>query len=390
MGDQVRIVIASDMHYLASELQDRGKAFTEMMSVSDGRLTDLSKPLLDTFIRKMLLIRPDAVVLTGDLTFNAEKISHEQIRNKLLTLKENGIPVLSIPGNHDLDNPMAGSYLGDEAEAVESITKEQFRRWYQQELFFALKNEKGVISSYPSSLGFVYAVSEKLWIMAIDVNGNTYPGEVSRGILVWAEGQLKRAKERGITVIGISHQNLLGHNSMLSGAYQMIGAEKLMNLYQQYQVKLHLSGHMHVQHIGSEHGITEIVSSSLMIGACQYGILTIEEHGNAAYHTEDLEEYASYGTNYFLEFYRQKTLWELKELLIAGEKMEEGTADRLARGLAALNLAYYNGRLDLVSERDMIWSEWKKEAPESFWNAYLDSFMKEECRNHTTWSGQLR
>lgn len=398
MGKKVKIVVASDLHYLAPDLQDHGKAFTEMMVVSDGRLTDHSEGLLDEFVEEMKRIRPDVLILTGDLTFNAEKISHEQVSRKLFSLAEAGIPVLAIPGNHDLDNPLAGSYLGEEARPVESITKEQFAGWYHQalcnhqNLFGHQAPGKGMISRYPSSLGFVYAVSEKLWILAIDVNGNTYPGEVSRGILVWAEGQLKRAKEQGITVIGISHQNLMAHNLMLAGAYQMIHADKLMELYRRYQVKLHLSGHMHIQHIRTEEKpeeadteITEIVTSSLALGNCQYGLLTVGEDGAASYHTETVKKYSSYGEQFFLEFYQQKILWELRETRM----QEEITAKRLARGLAVLNLAYYKGRLDLVRDREEIRAEWKKEAPESFWNDYLDSFMEEIAKDHTSWSGTI-
>jgi Icc-related predicted phosphoesterase len=384
--DLIRIVVSTDLHYLAPELQDGGKAFQNMMKMADGRITDRSADLFAAFTDRMKELHPDALILTGDMTFNGEKTSHRQVAGRLHRLRQAGIPVLVIPGNHDLENPLAGSYLGDEGEPAEAITKDDYQKLYGDlmlpDAYTSQQNPESdamVISRYPSSFGYVCALSDSLWVLAVDVNGNTYPGEVSRGILAWAEGQLCRAKEQSITVIGISHQNLFSHNALFGPQYRMIGAEHLKELYQKYKVKLHLSGHTHVQHTLTEDGVTEIVTSSLSLGSCSYGVLEIHPaEQTAEYHTEMLEAFAKGARETFLQNGKEKTLMEMSE-----QRMDEKTATLLAEDLARLNLAYFEGRVDLCRDRENIREEWKKEAPQSFWNQYIAGILDEEIRDQT-------
>ena len=49
----------------------------------------------------MLGLDNAALILSGDLSFNGEKTSHEELAGKLFKLQEQGIPVLVLPGNHD-------------------------------------------------------------------------------------------------------------------------------------------------------------------------------------------------------------------------------------------------------------------------------------------------
>jgi 3',5'-cyclic AMP phosphodiesterase CpdA len=385
MGENlIRIVVSTDLHYLAPELHDGGRAFQEMMRMADGRITDQSQKLLETFTKRLLKLHPDALLLTGDLTFNGEKTSHQQIAEQLHRLKQAGIPVLVIPGNHDLENPLAGRYLGDEGEPAEAVTKPEYQEIYGDLMIPDSRQQNRepavrVISRYPSSMGYVCAISDWLWVLAVDVNGNTYPGEVSRGILAWAEGQLRRAKEQNITVIGISHQNLFSHNSLFASSYQMMGAMHLKELYQKYGVKLHLSGHTHVQHNGTEDGVTEIVTAALSLGKCQYGVLNVDPATRTAdYHTEMLETFTKDASELFLSICKEKNRMEMSEM-----HLDDRTADRLAGDLARLNLAYFEGRVDLLKDRDEIRAEWKKEAPESFWNDYIGSILDEEIRDQT-------
>jgi hypothetical protein len=246
----------------------------------------------------------------------------------------------------------------------------------------ALQNpESGMkmISRYPSSFGYIFAISDSLWVLAVDVNGNMYPGEVSRGILAWAEGQLCRAKEQNITVIGISHQNLFSHNALFGPQYRMIGAEHLKELYQRYGVKLHLSGHTHVQHTLTEDGVTEIVTSALSLGSCSYGVLEVDQKERTAeYHTEMLETFSKEARETFLQNSKEKTMMELSE-----QSMAQKTAERLSEDLARLNLVYFEGRVDLLKDRDEIRAEWKKEAPQSFWNQYIAGILDEEILDQT-------
>ena len=60
--------------------------------------------IIDEFIDVVKKEKPDIVVLTGDLSFNGEKGSHQGLADKLMKIKDAGITVAVIPGNHDVDN----------------------------------------------------------------------------------------------------------------------------------------------------------------------------------------------------------------------------------------------------------------------------------------------
>ena len=90
--------------------------------------------------------KPQAVILSGDLTFNGEKLSHQKLAQKLRRLTEAGIDVWVIPGNHDLNNSAAASFSQDQARRVESVSAAEFSAIYQN-----LTNRKA-ISQDPNSL----------------------------------------------------------------------------------------------------------------------------------------------------------------------------------------------------------------------------------------------
>ena len=47
------------------------------MAESDGKMVDYLPQLLDAFIDEMIEARPDAFLLTGDITMNGERVNHE-------------------------------------------------------------------------------------------------------------------------------------------------------------------------------------------------------------------------------------------------------------------------------------------------------------------------
>jgi 3',5'-cyclic AMP phosphodiesterase CpdA len=74
----------------------------------------------------MLREKPDVLILPGDLTFNGARESHAALIEKLQRISDAGVRVLVLPGNHDLNNPMAARFHGDSFDRVESVTAEEF------------------------------------------------------------------------------------------------------------------------------------------------------------------------------------------------------------------------------------------------------------------------
>ena len=128
---QQKIIVATDIHYLAEELAgNRCQSFMSSVESGDGRVLQYGWEILDAFIDDVVEQKPDLVILTGDLTMNGEKQSHEELAQKLETLSENGIEVAVIPGNHDINNPYARKFTSDGTVKTDSITADEFAQIY--------------------------------------------------------------------------------------------------------------------------------------------------------------------------------------------------------------------------------------------------------------------
>ena len=123
-----KLVLATDIHYLSPELTDRGYYFEQLNLQGDGRLLWYQQEILEAFLAEMREMKPDAVLLSGDLSYNGEKLSHEDLAVLLSGLEEAGVPVYVIPGNHDINNLMSRSFFGEEAERVDTVQIKDFQK----------------------------------------------------------------------------------------------------------------------------------------------------------------------------------------------------------------------------------------------------------------------
>lgn len=274
--DQTTLFVATDPHYLAPELTDGGPYFQEVIQNADGKMTNYSEELLEAFVWQVICESPDALILSGDLTFNGEALSHQRLAEKLHQIEESGIPVLVIPGNHDLENPMAAQFVGDGYRTAASITAERF-----SELYGGFGYDEALARD-DASLSYVTELASHLRVLMVDTNTADAPGVIASQTLSWMEEQLQSAADCGAWVIAVSHQNLLAHNSLLTEGYVLENPDRLLNLYERYPVICNLSGHIHLQHIAeSANGLPEIAASSLAVSPDQYGILQLDGRGSS-------------------------------------------------------------------------------------------------------------
>lgn len=63
-----RVMAASDLHYIAPTLTDHGAYFTTLTESGDGKLMRYIEEITDAFLTEVSQARPDALLLTGDLT----------------------------------------------------------------------------------------------------------------------------------------------------------------------------------------------------------------------------------------------------------------------------------------------------------------------------------
>ncbi len=121
----------TDIHYLAESLTDRGNMFQSMVEHGDGKLTNYVWEITDAALEEIKLLSPDALIISGDLSLQGEKKSHEELAKKLDEVEKAGITVLVIPGNHDINNPSASVYSGGDRYPAEPTAPEDFERIYK-------------------------------------------------------------------------------------------------------------------------------------------------------------------------------------------------------------------------------------------------------------------
>lgn len=383
------VIVASDLHYLASELTDHGAYFRAVMANGDGKVTEYCDEITDAFLAEVIEARPEALILTGDLSFNGERASHVALEKKFQAVEDAGIPVFVLPGNHDVYRGTAAAFFGDAYELVPSVTSEEFR-----EIYFSFGFDEA-LSADEDSLSYVARLNGHTWLLMLDANTIRSYCSLSGKTLNWAEEQLRLAKEQGVQVLVACHQNLFQH-SMFRISYVLECAEELHELMERYEIPLMLSGHMHIQHIQTEGTVTEIASSSLTMAACQYGILQSEGE-SFRYRTRsvDLESWAKTQgleegalpsfPDYALKSLDRRTREQALQMLTNMEYSDE-ERQMLAEYACALNRAYFTGDLTAVPDADpdgALQAEW--EGNGSLFSSYFASIKPEIGKNYCVW-----
>lgn len=383
-----RAVIASDLHYIAPELTDGGPGYQQTLKNGDSKFMPYVEEITDAFLDEVLADPPDVVLLTGDLTFNGAEISHRRLAGKLQRLEDAGIPVLVLPGNHDVYNENAALYRGGSFERVPFASGESFAEIYRD------FGPGEALSADSDSLSYVWQLNEQVWIMMLDENtAHDFCGLSDRSFQ-WIEAQLQKAREEGRFVLVAGHQNVFQH-SIFRGGYVIQGAQRLQELLRRYGVPLCLSGHLHTQHVQSEDGLTEIATSALCSYPCQYAVLTAED-GRLRYGTRRLDLAAWAERNgrpdaVFQDFAGAAGAYMDAHFTPAGMAplVDDPVlwAEMLAY-LQALNRAYFSGDLREIAALDpdgRLAGLWAEENGMTAW--YLRSVLDEEGNDHTVWQG---
>ncbi len=383
-----RAVIASDLHYIAPELTDGGPGYQQILKNGDSKFMPYVEEITDAFLDEVLADPPDVVLLTGDLTFNGAEISHRRLAGKLQRLEDAGIPVLVLPGNHDVYNENAALYRGGSFERVPFASGESFAEIYRD------FGPGEALSADSDSLSYVWQLNEQVWIMMLDENtAHDFCGLSDRSFQ-WIEAQLQKAREEGRFVLVAGHQNVFQH-SIFRGGYVIQEAQRLQELLRRYGVPLCLSGHLHTQHVQSEDGLTEIATSALCSYPCQYAVLTAED-GRLRYGTRRLDLAAWAERNgrpdaVFQDFAGAAGTYMDAHFTPAGMAplVDDPVlwAEMLAY-LQALNRAYFSGDLREIAALDpdgRLAGLWAEENGMTAW--YLRSVLDEEGNDHTVWQG---
>ena len=382
--EPLRIAFLADLHYIAPELTDHGSLFTQITENADGKITRYCEEITDAFIEQLLRNPVDALILPGDLTFNGAVQSHAVLAEKLLRLRDAGIPVFVIPGNHDLFNNNAARFDNTRFTRIESADAFQFRRIWSS---FGYDQ---ALSCAPDSLSYVLDLPGNIRLLMIDVNTEDHIGILTEATYNWICRQLDAADNDDRRVLAISHQTLLTHNPLFTDSFKLTGAEKLITLYETHHVLCNISGHMHIQHFLRHSAVPEIVVSSAAVAPNQYGILTLYQD-QAEYHTElidvtgwakrhdinnpELVNFSQYTTAFFAGT-------TVRQAAVFLEKLPPESKQALTLYLINLNAAYFRGNLTDFSASDPEYLSLTETM--DFWSLYLSTIHPDLSMDYTS------
>lgn len=387
-ADVPTLFVATDLHYISPSLTDHGAYFTRMIENGDGKMVHYAEELTDAFVDDVIARQPDALILSGDLTFNGAQKSHEDLAQKLRFIEHSGVPVYVLPGNHDVHCYAAASFSGEAYTLADHTTSEEFSKIYRDFGF------SDAVSRDPYSLSYIAEPVPGLWLVMLDVNTQMLPGAVAQNTFSWLDKVLLKAQENGTKVIAVSHQNLYAHSDLLYDGYVIRNAPMLESRYEKYGVAVNLSGHLHMQHTLSPEGKTpEIVTSSLAVSPCQYGVIELCED-QAHYRTQSVDVSAWAKANgkddpNLLSFSPYAAGFFAITSIRQGASQLAGDPDpsAMATWLANLNAAYFSGRMDTVDPKSEYARRWIES--DSFFGRYVKSILSEPLRNHTLFSFPL-
>lgn len=379
----LNIMIATDLHYLSKSINDGGEAFSKMMAKGDGKVMKYIEEIVDAFVLEVINRKPDALLLLGDLTFNGERVSHMELAIKLKKIVTAGVNVYLIPGNHDINHERCMGFCGNKIYKVDSVSPDKFREIYHHCGYnLAIHFDK-------TSASYVVKLSDSLYVIMLDTNSYSQ-NFLSDESLYWLEGVLSELSKTGADILGVSHQNLLEHNFMFTEGFMIKNADKIEALYNKYNVKLNLSGHMHIQHI-EDRGVAEVVTSSLAVAPNHFANIRYDKK-SFRYWTESLEvykvecfekisrhEFDGVGQRQLVRLFKTNSF----------EDINESDIDKMGKTFVKMNEKYFAGEVFDTAGFEEGMKLWE-EQPESFTSLYIRSILDSVYKDQNTFEVNLQ
>ena len=370
----LRIMVVSDTHYLARPLYEGSDLFLQAMRSGDGKVPQYGEELMAALLETAADERPDALLITGDLTFNGEAASHRAMADWLRRFRDRGIPVWVIPGNHDINTPMPVGFQQNGYYSVSGVSEADFAEIYTD---FLLRDREDTGFSYTLRL------HPGLWVAMTDVafykdQAQTF-GVFLSAHADWLERVLREAESAGAAVVTASHHSLISHTAFQEDSYRMFGHESMGGIVRQHGQRLHLSGHLHIQHIADADRLTDAALGAFCLYPHRYAIVTLAGDGRLTYEAKELRHFplADATRAWFLDVAREKQAKRLTSL-------NAGDAALMADYSARFNLAYFSGTYengDPAWKQDPAYALWMDHRDLPF-ASYLLSLQEEPGGSH--------
>lgn len=287
ISPKIKIAVVPDIHYMHPDLlpEDITTSPSLMTYLGlDRKLLEISDPIFRKVYSELIDEKPDILLIPGDLAKDGELIGHEVMANLLQDLENTGMKVYVIPGNNDIDNPDAFSYVTEPPESVDNINSDDFTRIYGNFGY----NE--ALYRDETSLSYICQPYSNLWILGIDNikyplpnSGEKVTGDISDATLAWIGEKMAEARANNIEVLAMMHYGILEHYSGQNIPEPLIKnfqerATALMNA----GIRFIFTGHYHANDIVefAHDGKTlyDIQTGSLVTPPSSYRILELDDN----------------------------------------------------------------------------------------------------------------
>jgi hypothetical protein len=285
-----RFAVFSDPHFFDVSSSEPGAAFTRSLETYGELMSECREIFSETLIG-LKKAAPSFVIVPGDLTRNGERTAHLLMAQSLAELEEAGIDVYVVPGNHDINNPNARRFSGDNAERVESVSPDDFSRIYGD---FGYSE---AFSRDPASLSYAAEPVEGLWIVGIDScryrenkDQSISGGKIQPATYSWLDEIFGEAACQGKAVIAFMHHGAVQHfarQDLYKGTMSLDGHEKFAEFLARRGVGMIFTGHGHAQDValqrfGDVSYLYDIETGSLVQYPNAYRIVDIGADGRCA------------------------------------------------------------------------------------------------------------
>lgn len=252
-----RIVVISDIHLLSPELVVPGAAI-DRVDAGESKMMVQSDAIMRSITDSIIALNPSLVLITGDLTNNGERLSHERVAQYLDRMASHGIQPLIIPGNHDCNNPYATRYDGDKTLPAATVTREEFAQIYRN-YGYGSRSQRD-----PASLSYCCEPVKGVVVIGIDSNMDEMNRLTSRGdsvdtyynggrikpeTLQWVIDCAGQARKQGKRVIAMMHHHLVEHfdqEDRLLANYIVEDHDNIARQMMQAGIHTVFTGHLHV------------------------------------------------------------------------------------------------------------------------------------------------
>ena len=269
------MVVLSDIHVMGPGLlASEGEAWNNYLA-GERKMVDYSRQVFDEQIEELKAMAPDLVLITGDLTKDGERASHEYVAGKLAELPTT-TKVLVIPGNHDRGTSNAKIYDGATATDAEVL------------------DDAGIASAYASfgygpeshrdASSLTYACEPFPGLVVIGIDSKN--GTLADGTVDWICNEATTARAAGKQVIAMMHHALIPHvtNADTFVATSVInGYDNLRQRFIAAGIPVVFTGHFHVSDIAKDYdnaltgSIYDVATGAPISYPCDYRVVRFSD-----------------------------------------------------------------------------------------------------------------